>query len=114
MTLVAGFAAAAGKLEVYANKLEVYANKWIGDVGVYNVDVHGQIKGIAPELVDAIHAKVMLLGNGSRKGGDPQNRSILHAAPGLEDIWPAHFTVAGGAEAHAPGNFVANEQSKSL
>jgi competence protein ComEC len=77
-------------------------------VDVYNVNVHGQIKGIAPELVDAIHAKVMLVGNGSRKGGDPQSWPILHAGPGLEDIWQAHFTVARGVETNAPKTFIAN------
>jgi len=95
-------------LEAYVTHNLVCPNNLIGEVDVYNVNVHGQIKGIAPELVDAIHAKVMLLGNGARKGGDPQSWPILHAAPGLEDIWQAHFTVAGGAEANAPKNFIAN------
>lgn len=95
-------------LEAYVSRNLVCPNNLIGDVDVYNVNVHGQIKGIAPELVDAIHAKVMLLGNGSRKGGDPQSWPILRAAPGLEDIWQAHFTVAGGPEANAAEEFIAN------
>lgn len=95
-------------LEAHVTRNLVCPNNSIGDVDVYNVNVHGQIKGIAPELVDAIHAKVMLLGNGASKGGDPQSWPILHAAPGLEDIWQEHFTVAGKAEANAPKDFIAN------
>jgi competence protein ComEC len=95
-------------LEAYVTRSLVCPNNLIGSVDVYNVNVHGQFKGIAPELVNAIHARVMLLGNGSRKGGDPQSWPILHAAPGLEDIWQAHFTIAGGALANASENMIAN------
>ena len=95
-------------LEAYVTRSLVCPDNLIGNVDVYNVNVHGQFKGIAPELVNAIHAKVMLMGNGSHKGGDPQSWPILHAAPGLEDIWQAHFTIAGGALANAPENMIAN------
>jgi len=95
-------------LEAYVTRNLVCPNNLVGNVDVYNVNVHGQFKGIAPELVNAIHARVMLLGNGSRKGGDPQSWPILHAAPGLEDIWQAHFRIAGGALANAPENMIAN------
>jgi hypothetical protein len=65
------------------------------------------------ERVDAIHVKVMLLGNGSRKGGDPQSWPIPPAAPALEDIWQAHFTVAGGVR-QLRRIVHGHQQSKSL
>ena len=95
-------------LEAYVTRNLVCPDNLIGTVDVYNVNVHAQIKGIAPELVDAVRARVMLIGNGSRKGGDPQSYPILRAAPALEDIWQAHFTVAGGANNNAPDDFIAN------
>ncbi len=95
-------------LEAHFSYNLVCPNNLIGAVDVYNVNVHAQIKGIAPELVDAIRARVILIGNGSRKGGDPQSYPILRAAPALEDIWQAHFTVAGGPRNNAPDDFIAN------
>jgi competence protein ComEC len=95
-------------LEAHVSRDLVCPDNLIGTVDVYNVNVHAQIKGIAPELVDAIRARVMLIGNGARKGGDPESYPILGAAPGLEDIWQAHFGVAGGAASNTPENLIAN------
>jgi competence protein ComEC len=58
----------------------------IGPVDVYNVNVHGQFKGIAPELVGTLHAPVIIQANGARKGADAQTWPVLRAAPGLQDI----------------------------
>ena len=43
----------------------------IGQIDVYHVNVHGQFKGMAPELVGALRPSVAIMGNGGRKGGDP-------------------------------------------
>jgi competence protein ComEC len=80
----------------------------IGTVDLYNVNVHAQFKGIAPELVDAIRARVIIMGNGARKGGDPPSWPILRQSPGLEDIWQSHYSVAGGDAANTAKDFIAN------
>ena len=95
-------------LEAHHSRDLVCPNNLIGTVDVYNVNVHAQIKGVAPELVNAVHARAMLIANGAAKGGDPQSFPILRAAAGLEDIWQEHFTVAGGPKANAPEDFIAN------
>jgi competence protein ComEC len=95
-------------LEAHHSRDLVCPNNLIGTVDVYNVNVHGQIKGVTPELVNAIRARAMLVANGSAKGGDPESWPILRAAGGLEDIWQEHFTVAGGTRANAPADFIAN------
>ena len=82
----------------------------IGTVDVYHVNVHGQFKGIAAELAGAIRPTVAIMGNGARKGGDPPTWPILRATAGLEDIWQVHYSVAGGADANPPPDFVANLQ----
>lgn len=83
-------------------------NNLIGTVDVYDVNVHGQIKGIAPELIGALHPRVAIQGNGARKGGDPPTWPILRATPGLEDIWQVHFSAAGTKDTNPPDDFIAN------
>jgi competence protein ComEC len=82
----------------------------IGQVDVYHVNVHGQFKGLAPEMVAAIRPTVALLGNGARKGADPQSWPILRAAAGLQDVWQTHYAEHGTAETNAPADFIANLQ----
>jgi competence protein ComEC len=81
-----------------------------GKVGVYFVSVHGQAKGSSPALERAIGARVAIMNNGARKGGDPQTWPVLRGAPGLEDIWQLHFSVAGGKENNPPDSFIANPE----
>jgi beta-lactamase superfamily II metal-dependent hydrolase len=95
-------------LEAHDSHDLVCPNNLIGNVDVYNVNVHGQFKGIAPELVGALKAPVMIQANGARKGADPQTWPILRAASGLEDIWQLHYSVAAGPGANPPNDFIAN------
>jgi len=80
----------------------------IGSVDVYQVSIHGQDKGVSPALAQALHARVALMGNGPRKGGAPQSWDTLRGAPGLEDIWQLHYSLAGGSERNPPDHFIAN------
>jgi competence protein ComEC len=95
-------------LEAYKNYELVCPNNLIGTVDVYQVNVHGQFKGIAPELMSALHARVAMVGNGARKGGDPATWPDLRATPGLEDIWQSHYSVNGGKDNNPPDDFIAN------
>jgi competence protein ComEC len=80
----------------------------IGTVDVYHVNVHGQFKGMAAELIGAVRPAVAIIGNGARKGGDPPTWPILRATPGLEDIWQVHYSAAGTKDTNPPPDFIAN------
>jgi competence protein ComEC len=85
----------------------------IGKVDVYHVNVHGQFKGIAPELIGAIRPKVAIMGNGARKGADPPTWPILRATAGLEDIWQVHYSAAGSSATNPPPDFIANLEERA-
>ena len=48
------------------------------------------------------------MNNGTHKGGQPEAMTILHSAPGLEDLWQLHFSLLNGQECTVPGLFIAN------
>jgi competence protein ComEC len=93
----------------YDHKL-MCPNNPVGSVDVYQVSIHGQDKGVSPVLAQALGARVALMGNGPRKGGAPQTWETLRGAPGLEDIWQVHFSVAGGKDHNPADNFIANPE----
>ncbi len=95
-------------LESHHNRSLVCPNNLLGTVDVYQVNVHGQFKGITPELIGAIHPRVAIMGNGARKGADPSTWPILRATPGLEDIWQVHYSAAGTKATNPPDDFSAN------
>ncbi len=99
-------------LEAHLSHDLVCPNNLIGAVDVYNVNVHGQIKGIAPELAGVVRAPVMIQANGPRKGADAQTWPILQATPGLKDIWQVHYSLNAGANANPADNFIANPDGK--
>jgi beta-lactamase superfamily II metal-dependent hydrolase len=80
----------------------------IGTVDVSIVSHHGQPSSNAEVLVHAIQARVAILNNGTRKGGQPSAMKILYSAPRLEDLWQIHFSQLSGQEYTAPGVFIAN------
>ena len=95
-------------LEAHHSHELVCPNNPIGTVDVYHVNVHGQFKGIAPELIGALHPRVALMGNGATKGADPQTWPILRATAGLEDIWQVHYSANGTKDTNPPDDFIAN------
>jgi competence protein ComEC len=95
-------------LESNYNRSLVCPNNLIGTVDVYHVNVHGQFKGITPELIGAVHPRVAIMGNGAKKGADPATWPILRATPGLEDIWQVHYSALGAKETNPPDDFIAN------
>ncbi len=95
-------------LESHHNRALVCPNNLIGTVDVYHVNVHGQFKGMTPELISALRPRVAILGNGSTKGADPPSWPILRSTAGLEDIWEVHYSSAGTQETNPPGDFIAN------
>lgn len=79
----------------------------IGRVDVYLTSHHGLEKSGSPALVHALRPRVAVMNNGTRKGGAPDAFRVLHASPGLEDLWQLHWAYNSGLE-NAPATFVAN------
>jgi competence protein ComEC len=69
---------------------------------------HGQASSNSPVLVWALHPRVAIMNDGTRKGGEPETMQTVHASPGLEDLWQLHFSLLSGQEYTQPGMFIAN------
>ena len=52
----------------------------IGTVDLFIVSHHGQAISNSPQLVHALHPRVMVMNNGTRKGGQPDAMKVLHTA----------------------------------
>jgi len=83
-------------------------NNLVGTMTVFHTTRHGDPHSGAPQFVDAIRARVAVMNNGERKGGDPEYWQIVHTAPGLQDFWQIHRSAAGGADHNSPEQFLAN------
>jgi competence protein ComEC len=86
----------------------VCPNNRIGTVDVLLGLHHGVASSNAPVFVDALHPRVAIMNNGTRKGGDPETMKTVHSIPGLEDLWQLHFSQLSGQEYSVPGMFIAN------
>ena len=83
-------------------------NNRIGTVDVLLGLHHGQASSNSPVLVHAIHPRVAIMNDGTRKGGEPEVMQTVHSSPGLEDLWQLHFSLLSGQEYTVPGMFIAN------
>ena len=80
----------------------------IGPVDVLLGLHHGQSSSNSPVLVHAVHPRVAIMNDGTRKGGEPDVMQTVHSSPGLEDLWQLHFSTLSGQEYTVPGMFIAN------
>lgn len=80
----------------------------IGTVDLLLVSRHGQHSSNSASLIHALQPRVGVINNGIRKGGQPETMRVLHASPGLEDLWQLHVAQLSGPEYAIPGMFVAN------
>jgi competence protein ComEC len=83
-------------------------NNRVGGVDVLLGLHHGQDTSNSEVLVHAVHPRVAIVNNGTRKGGQPDVMRTLHSSPGLEDVWQMHFSELSGQEYTVPGIFIAN------
>lgn len=79
----------------------------IGAIDLYLVSHHGLDRSSSPALVHGLAPRVAVMNNGTRKGGAPDAFKVLHASPGLEDLWQLHWSYNAGLD-NAPATFVAN------
>jgi len=80
----------------------------IGRVDVLLGLHHGQASSNSEVLVHALHPRVAIMNDGTRKGGEPEVMKLVHSSPGLEDLWQLHFSLLSGQEYTVPGMFIAN------
>jgi beta-lactamase superfamily II metal-dependent hydrolase len=92
-------------------------NNRLGTVDVFLGLHHGQSSSNSEVMVHALHPRVAIMNNGTRKGGEPETMKVVHSSPGLEDLWQLHFSLLSGQEYTVPGMFIANgidEQQAAL
>jgi competence protein ComEC len=89
-------------------------NNPIGTVDLFVVSHHGLGVSNSPALVHALHSRVAIVNNGTRKGALPATMKTLFTSPGLEDIWQVHFSQLSGQEYTMPGMFIANTIDQPL
>jgi len=83
-------------------------NNRLGTVDVMLGVHHGQATSNSEVMVHAVRPRVVIMNNGTRKGGEPEVMSTMHSSPGLEDLWQVHFSLLSGQEYTVPGMFIAN------
>jgi beta-lactamase superfamily II metal-dependent hydrolase len=82
----------------------------LGKVDVLIVSHHGWYQSSSPALVDAVHARVAIMDNGSKKGGSTPTLETLAKAPGLETLWMVHYSEEGGDAHNTAAEYIANPQ----
>jgi hypothetical protein len=79
----------------------------IGTVDVYLTSHHGLDRSGSPSLVRALRPRVVVMNNGTRKGGTPDAFAVLQDTVGIEDVWQLHWSYNAGLD-NAPARFIAN------
>ncbi len=79
----------------------------IGTVDLYLTSHHGLDRSGSPALVQALQPRVVVMNNGTRKGGTPDAFTSLHSTPGIQDLWQLHWSYNVGLD-NAPAHFIAN------
>lgn len=80
----------------------------VGTIDVLVGPHHGQDTSNAEAFVHALQPRVVVLNNGTRKGGWPDVMRAFYTSPRFEDLWQLHFSLLSGQEYAAPGVFTAN------
>jgi beta-lactamase superfamily II metal-dependent hydrolase len=83
-------------------------NNPIGTTDVFVVSNHSLVVSNTLVLVHALRPRVIIMNNGTRKGGRPETMSTFYTSPGLENLWELHFSLLSGQEYSVPGLFIAN------
>jgi beta-lactamase superfamily II metal-dependent hydrolase len=79
----------------------------IGTVDLYLSAHHGLDQSNSRAIVDALHPRVAIMNNGTRKGGSPVAWQTIHDSPGLKELWQLHTAEAAGS-LNSPDALIAN------
>jgi competence protein ComEC len=80
----------------------------LGRADVFLASHHSNSNSNSKALVWAIEPRVTIIDNAPQKGGTPESWKRIEEAPGRERIWEIHYSVAGGKEANAAADYIAN------
>ncbi|MGD0965904.1 MAG: MBL fold metallo-hydrolase [Candidatus Acidiferrales bacterium] len=83
-------------------------NNPLGTVDLFMVSNHSLVISNSEVLVHALHPRVIIMNDGTRKGGRPVTMKTFYTSPGLENLWELHFSLLSGQEYTVPGLFIAN------
>lgn len=79
----------------------------IGAVDLMLATQHGSAASNGPVLYATLRPRVVIIGNGQTKGGDPATFDAITAAPGLQGLWQLHEAVKTVAK-NGPAEQIAN------
>lgn len=80
----------------------------LGTVDIYMTTHHGTATSGSPQIVHALHPKVVIMNNGEDKGGSVKAWTTIENSPGLEDLWQLHWSKEGGTDHNVAEKFIAN------
>ncbi len=80
----------------------------LGRADVFLASHHSNANSNSKALVWALEPRVTIIDNAPQKGGTPEAWKRIEEAPGRERIWEIHYSVAGGKEANAAPDYIAN------
>ena len=86
----------------------------VGTVDVLVGPHHGQDTSNSEAFVHALQPRVIVMNNGTRKGGWPDVMKSFYTSPRFEDLWQMHFSLLSGQEYTPPGVFIANSVDDPL
>jgi competence protein ComEC len=80
----------------------------LGRADVFLASHHSNSNSNSKALVWALRPRVTIINNAPKKGGAPESWKRIYEAPGRERIWELHYSVAGGKQANAAPDYIAN------
>jgi competence protein ComEC len=80
----------------------------LGTIDLLFASSHGAIASGSLPFVHGLQPRVVLMQNGTRKGGALDPMKTIHSSPGLENLWQMHWSYNVGVEENTPGLFIAN------
>ena len=83
-------------------------NNPLGTVDLLFATSHGAIASGSLPFVHGLRPRVVLMQNGTRKGGAVEPMKTILSSPGLENLWQMHWSYNAGIEVNAPSRFIAN------
>jgi competence protein ComEC len=82
----------------------------IGAIDVYQVDHHGTDASNNPTLVGALNARVAIIDDGPRKGGDARTFATLKSVKETEAIYQLHRNLRTTDKDNTLAGYIANEE----
>jgi competence protein ComEC len=83
-------------------------NNPLGTIDLLFANSHGAIASGSLPFVHGLQPRVVLMQNGTRKGGAPDPMKTILSSAGLDNLWQMHWSYNAGVEVNTPGLFIAN------